>query len=332
MKSIRSVPNDEYLKVVPRIAYYLKKKNIRGIFKYKCPLFAAGGEKGIIELFSNSLEHMGTLSGHKERINSLCAISHKILASGSDDKNIKIWDIEKRAIISTLSGHTKGVTTLCDVGEGQLVSGSWDNSLIIWSKLAGSSSTYSHRHMLTGHEVGILGIIRIKNKVIISGEYRGDLRIWNIDEGVCIRHIPFLGGYGYLFQMRQHHEGDVALSYARNLLVWGAVNNWEAPIKQFRVCNGYSLEFLNRDLLLRGGYNGQLKFIDYSQTGCYMPPDILQLHWSSIRAIQRIAKNILVTATATDDEYLKVIDPIFRKCYLKFKKGDKWVNAITYFY
>ena len=32
MKSIRSVPKHEYLKVVPRIAYYyLKTKNIRGI-------------------------------------------------------------------------------------------------------------------------------------------------------------------------------------------------------------------------------------------------------------------------------------------------------------
>ena len=97
---------DIYLRIVPRIAFYLKNKYISAIFKHKCRLFAAGGKKGRIYLFSNSLEHMGTFSGHLYGILSLCAISNKILASGSWDNNIKIWDIENRDIMSTLSGHT----------------------------------------------------------------------------------------------------------------------------------------------------------------------------------------------------------------------------------
>ena len=329
-KSIRRITNEEYLRIVPRIAFYLKKKNIRGIFKYKYPLFATGGESGRIYLFSNSLEHMSTLSGHKWGISSLCAISNKILASGSKDKNIKIWDIEERAIMSTLSGHIEGVTALCYVGEGQLVSGSYDKSLIIWSKFTGSSSTYSYKQVLNGHKSGIEGIIRINNREIISGEWHGNLRIWNIDQGVCIRHISSMG-YG-LLQMKQHHEGGVAIGYMNKIFVLGAVNNWKAPIKQFRVCDGLSIEFLDGDLLLIAGRKGQLEFIDYSQTGCSMPPDIQELHsYYYIRAIQRIANNILVTVT--NDGYIKVINPISRKCYLKFKINDQWyTSAIAYFY
>ena len=332
-QSKRRVVNEEYLIVVPRIAYYFKSKNTLDIFKYKCPLFAACGiaseQKGRIYLFSNSLEHMGTFVGHKRGIYSLCAISHKILASGSKDKNIKIWDIEKRVIMSTLSGHTDVVNNLCYVGKGQLVSGSWDKSLIVWSKLAGSSSTYSYKQVLTGHKSRISRIIRINNREIISGELHGDLRIWNIDEGVCIRHIPFMG-YG-LHQMKQHIGGDVAISYAGEFFVFGAANNWEAPIKQFRVCVGFSIEFLDRDILLRGGLSGQLEFVDYAQTGCLMPPDIQGLYSCYIEAIQRIANNILVTVT--NDGYIKVINPISRKCYLKFKINDQWYSsAIVYFY
>ena len=161
---------------------------------------------------------------------------------------------------------------MCDVGGEQLVSGSWDQSLIIWSKLPGSSSTYSNKQVLTGHTSIIFGIIRINKVEIISGEQNGDLRIWNIDEGVCIRHIPSMDDC--LTQMKQYHEGEVVIGYYEKVLVLGAVNNWEAPIKQFRVCAGYSIEFLSGDILIRGECSGQLEFIDYSQTGCSLLPDI----------------------------------------------------------
>ena len=189
---------------------------------------------------------MSTLIGHKGILLSLCRISHKILASGSRDKNIKIWDIEARVIISTLFGHKDAVSALCHLEDGQLVSGSWDNSLIIWSKLPGSSSTYSPVQVLTGHTSSVLGIIRINKREIISGEIQGDLRIWNIDEGVCIRYIPSMGHC--LTQMKQRIWGEVTISYYRKIFVLGAVNNWEAPIKQFRVFAGYSIEFLDREI------------------------------------------------------------------------------------
>ena len=337
-KNIKSPSHiNKYLRIVPRIAFYLKNKNNSAIFKYKCPLFAVGGTNGRIYLFNNSLEHMGTFVGHKMLISSLCRISNKILASGSWDNNIKTWDIEERIIITTLSGHTNWVTALCHLGCGQLVSGSWDKSLIIWDKLPGSSSNYSNKQQLRGHKSIISGIIKINKREIISGDYSGDLKIWNIDEGVCIRHIPSLGGYknqglcqGYLPLMKQHHDGDVAIDCYDKVFVWGAVNNWETPIKQFPVSPGYSLEFLHRDILLRGGCEHQLEFIDYAQAGYSLPSSIIGLHSKLITAIQRIAKNILVTASV--DGSLKVINPISRKCYLKFKKGRKWMTAITYFY
>ena len=277
---------------------------------------------------------MGSFSGHKAPIMCLCAMSHKILASGSNDKTIKIWDIESRAIMSILSGHTEYISALCYMEEGVFVSGSNDKSLIIWSKyeLPGSSSTstYSHR-VLTGHKSGIKGIIRISNREIISGEYLGDLKIWDIVEGVCNRQI-ILSTWGwstnYINQVKQH-MGEVAVSYDLSIRVWGAANWANTPYKQFGVCYGHSIEFLTSDILLRGGYNGDLEFIDYRLTGCSLPKPIRKLHSRNIFAIQRIAKNIV--STGADDGSLKVIDPISRIGYLNFKIGSK-VRAIAYFY
>ena len=323
-----SVNKEKYERIIPRIGYYLKSKNIARIFKEKCPIFAAGGKEAIINLFSNSLEHMGYFSGHKHWIWCLCAISNKILASGSEDKTIKIWNIEDRSIMSTLSGHTLAVSVLCYVKEKVFVSGSEDKSLIIWSKSTSESSTYSHRLTLTGHKSEIMGIIILNNREIVSGEYLGDLMMWNIDQGLCIRQIPRVRGIDYLIQMKQHIRGDIVVSYEYKVRVWGAANNWGGdPIKQFDV-KGYSIEFLSGDLLLRGGLTGQLEFIDYAQTGCKLPSTI-RLHSDCINDIQRIAKNIVITASG--DGYLKVIHPISRRCYMKFKAREV-LYALAYFY
>ena len=268
---------------------------------------------------------MGSLSGHKGHISCLCAFSNRILASGSEDSIIKIWDIEERAIICTLSGHTNTVTTLCYVREGVFVSGSWDKSLIIWSKLPGSN-IYSQQ-LLTGHTSQIRGIIRINNSEIISGEFVGDLRIWNIDQGVCIRHLqPSVSNI--IHQMRQY-MGEVALSDLNKITVWGEANNWGNPLKQFTACTGFSIEFLSWDILLRGGCHGELEFIDYAQTGCVISY-IQRLHSNYIYDLKRIAKNIVVSVSM--DASLKVIHPILRKCYLNWKKGDQRMRSLASFY
>ena len=331
MEEEKAIVNKEkYDIITSRIVYYMKSKNIARIFKEKCPIFAAGGNEGIIDLFSNSLEHMGYFSGHIAWIKCLCPISKIILASGSGDSTIKMWKIEDRSIMSTLSGHKEGVSALCSVSEGVLVSGSEDKSLIIWSKSPPESSTYSPTHVLTGHNSCIMGIIRVNNREIVSGDSTGDLMMWNINEGLCIRHIPKVSVvFDDIWQMKQHIGGDVVASYSDKVIVCGAANDWgENPIKQFdNVCLGCSIEFLSGNLLLRGGFHGQLEFIDYAQIGCKLP--LMGLHSTEIYAIQRIVKNIVVTASA--DEYLKVIDPISRICYLKFKA--RWsLEALAYLY
>ena len=326
LKNIITIVDNEYVKIIPQMNCFLKNKNIGDIFKAKSPTFATAGWEGRIYLFSNSLEHMSTLHGHERGINSLCAISNRILASGSYDKNIKIWNIEKRSIISTLSGHTDAVNVLCHLGEEQLASGSEDKSLIIWSKLPGSS-TYSLSHVLTGHTSGIKGIIAINKTEIFSGEDIGDLMIWKIVQGVCIRQLPTI--LNNIWQMKQHHDVEVAFSYKWDVIIWGATNNWTLPFRLFIFCAGYSIEFLSDHLLLRGE-KGQLEFVDYAQTASPLPPPIVQLHSNSIIAIQKIAKNIAITTS--DDGSLKVIDPIFRNCYLNFKEGYHWMKAIAYFY
>ena len=76
-------------------------------------------------------EVVDTLQGHTFYVHSVCALPDGILASGSGDKSIKIWDISSGECIQTLNGHTDCVSSVCVLPDGNLASGSY-KSIKIW--------------------------------------------------------------------------------------------------------------------------------------------------------------------------------------------------------
>ena len=323
-----------YRRKVSNIGYYLKSKHIQAVCKYRIALLAVGGREERIHIYSNHQEHMGSFSGHKGSIFSLSTPpnNNSWLASGSYDKDIKIWDLRTNKLICTLSGHSKCVRAICYITPKVLVSGSWDQSLIVWEWRAGGN-TYNIRYILTGHLSDIHGIIRVSKEEVISGEHQGDLRIWNIREGVCIKYIPracrslwqmkcLEGGY------RTPNSVKVGACSCKGISVWGTQNNWEHFYKQFTIYSykPYSFELLQGNILLRGGYYGDLGFEHYlthTEIALYPP---INLHSRTIWDILSIAKNIV--ATISLDGTLKLSDPFARICYVTFQhKGS--VNALV---
>ena len=65
----------------------------------------------------------------------------KQVASGSEDKSIKIWDTNTGNCVSTLTGHSKIVTSVAWNKDGsKLATGSWDKTVRIWA--VGSAGTF----------------------------------------------------------------------------------------------------------------------------------------------------------------------------------------------
>ncbi|KAB8319994.1 hypothetical protein SD81_009475 [Tolypothrix campylonemoides VB511288] len=58
----------------------------------------------------------------------------KTLATGSDDKTVRLWDVLTGECLVTLHGHTSGVFSVSFSPDGlSLVSGSQDETLKIWN-------------------------------------------------------------------------------------------------------------------------------------------------------------------------------------------------------
>ena len=64
------------------------------------------GHGDIIILDAIIGSQIAVLSGHTWNINSLAFSDGKLLVSGSDDKNVKLWDLQTGGVVKTFHGHT----------------------------------------------------------------------------------------------------------------------------------------------------------------------------------------------------------------------------------
>lgn len=89
-----------------------------------------GGSDPAIKAYDKKTMKAKEYRGHQGWVFAL-KVWGNILFSASDDKLIKVWDIESTKLLDELIGHENGVTSL-EFANGELFSGSYDRSIICW--------------------------------------------------------------------------------------------------------------------------------------------------------------------------------------------------------
>lgn len=71
---------------------------------------------------------------HFNSINTICfSPDGRLLATGGDDNEVKIWDIEKRKCLQSISGHKNKINSITFSCDGKTIAtGSNDESVMIW--------------------------------------------------------------------------------------------------------------------------------------------------------------------------------------------------------
>lgn len=155
-------------------------------------ILASAGDEDVVKLWDTRIPDrcLQELEGHRKWIGvvtfGLDQDGNEILASGSDDHTIRLWNPHSGKFIQELKGHRKGIDSISfDVAEKKLASGSADKTIKLWD-----IKTNKCIQTLTDHEDGVRSVnFSLDGKLLASGGDDKTIRLWNIKSGQCIKII-----------------------------------------------------------------------------------------------------------------------------------------------
>jgi WD40 repeat protein len=189
---------------------------------------ATGLENGeIVVLDTQAALQQGddiTIHGHKKRVKSVAFSNssgqHQLLASGSADKTVRLWDTHTWECVAVLEGHGSWVNSVAFSPDDLLLaSASNDGTVRLWDVVGRKAA--SPADVLRSHEIGSLFSFNSHSKLLrhnvhsvafhpngkllASGSADETVRLWNVPEGVpgpvlqhtcdvlCVAFSPVVG-------------------------------------------------------------------------------------------------------------------------------------------
>ncbi len=146
----------------------------------------------IVVLFSIVLTRgqkpeLSVQTGHSGQVLSIAFTSDsKLMASGSVDKTIVLWDPATGNQLRTLKGHTGTVGSVAfSPDDKQLASGSADNTIKIWDVASGRE-----KQILSGHKLFVSSVaFSPDGRLLASGSGDQSVKLWDVATGRELRTL-----------------------------------------------------------------------------------------------------------------------------------------------
>ena len=203
-------------------------------FRAKDNVLATGDTNGEIWLWQSQLpadlstadtarigSHIATYEGHQ---NWVCSVAFSpdgsLLASGSADCTVRLWDTSTGECLKVLEGHQNWVMSVAFSPDGmQLASGSADHTIRLWD-----TSTGECQQVLEGHSHGIWSVaFAATGDYLASASADRTVRLWDRITGKCQQ----------TFTDHKHGVWSVAFSPDSSLLASGSADQtirlWDVP-------------------------------------------------------------------------------------------------------
>ncbi|WP_293128270.1 serine/threonine-protein kinase [Microcoleus sp. bin38.metabat.b11b12b14.051] len=189
-----------------------------------------------------------TLTGHKNLISSVAfSPNGEVIASSSDDKTIKLWQVEDGQEIVTIAGHTNSVHTVAFSPDGKtLASSSHDKKIKLWRMKDGQEI-----RTLSGHINSVYGLaFSPDGETLASSSWDKTIKLWRMKDGQEIRTLS--GHINLVYFVAFSPDGETLAS-----------SSWDRTIKIWRVKDGKLIRTLT-------GHTDCVRCVAFSPNGEFL--------------------------------------------------------------
>jgi RNA polymerase sigma factor (sigma-70 family) len=182
----------------------------------------ASGINNDVKLFDAATgKELATLQGHTNQVNPNSEFSpdNRLLATGSYDHTVRVWDVARRQVRFVLRGHTECVPGVAFSPDGRtLASASWDHTVRLWDLAAGEEKA-----ILRGHADKVDSVAFAPDgKFLASGSWDKTIRLWDAKTGETLATLT--GHTAGVCRIAFSPDGRTLASGAsdKTLKLWGA--------------------------------------------------------------------------------------------------------------
>lgn len=255
----------------------------------------AVSRENTIEICTLEGKIIKTLTGYTHAIANIAFDSvGEMLASGSDDNTIKLWQLRECREPATLVGHTNWVTCVAFQPKGNmLASASADNTIRLWS-VAGRCQI----HVFNDHTAAVYSVVfDPSGEILASTGADGTIRLWSVKEhNKSILHVL---PTGHVPTLAFHPSGDILASGTLdNIHLWSVAEAEPRELASLDVKDTNCLAFtLKGDVLASTGSATSIQLwsvTDYRQLA------VLAGHSSHVADIAFDARGEVLLSGAVD--------------------------------
>jgi WD40 repeat protein len=251
-------------------------------------VWATSGTVAICEAASG--RKLRDLPAHASDVNAVAfGRDAHILASGSWDGRVRLWDLTTGGIARILQGHSYRISSLAFNPDGTvLASGSWDGTSRTWDVAGGREL-----RTFAGHTQYVNSVkFNPDGKTIASASYDGTIKLWNAGSGTLLRTISPEGAGGTgIFAVAFSPDGRTLASggLANTVRLWDVATGREQQGSTMNADTtnslafspdgstlawggwGYSVKLWNvadrRELPIEGGHDSIISSVAFSPDG-----------------------------------------------------------------